>query len=227
MARSRFIMSSHCLCVETGRWRRPDPIRYERRYCASCRNKIEDEYHMLFECELYDELRNTLVPRYFRTRPSMFKLIKFINSASNKQIRGLAKFVYNAFKIRSNLVWPTENHSICAYTFELFMLLLTFCSCFVWFHALVTNLLPCWPCVFLSCLYISNLYGPVASKAIQWKLEIELCSHRPLRNSLHRVALAANLSWKFNENLLIHLTAMLLTDIGQAPYERNWTLYVL
>ena len=106
MALSRFIMSSHCLCVETGRWRRPDPIPYERkrRYCASCRNKIEDEYHMLFECELYDELRNTLVPRYFRTRPSMFKLIEFINSASNKQIRGLAKFVYNAFKIRSNLV---------------------------------------------------------------------------------------------------------------------------
>ena len=167
MALSRFIMSSHCLCVETGRWRRPDPIPYERRYCASCRNKIEDEYHMLFECELYDELRNTLIPRYFRTRPSMFKLIEFINSASNKQIRGLAKFVYNAFKIRSNLVWPTGNHSICAYTFELFMLLLTFCSCFVWFHALVTDLLPCWPCVFLSYLYISRLYGPVASKAIQ------------------------------------------------------------
>ena len=32
---------------------------------------------MLFECELYDELINTLVPRYFRTRPSMFKLIEF------------------------------------------------------------------------------------------------------------------------------------------------------
>ena len=173
MALSRFIMSSHCLCVETGRWRRPDPIPYERRYCASCRNKIEDEYHMLFECKLYDELRNTLVPRHFRTRPSMFKLIEFINSASNKQIRGLAKFVYNAFKIRSNLVWPMGNNSICAYTFELFMLLLMFCSCFVWFHALVTDLLPCWPCVFLSCLYIPRLYGPVASKAIQqktWKL---------------------------------------------------------
>ena len=106
--------------------------------------------YMLFECELYDELRNTLVPRYFRTRPSMFKLIEFINSASNKQIRGLAKLVYNAFKIRSNLVWPTGNHFICAYTctFELFMLLLTFCSCFIWFQALVTDLLPCWPCVF-------------------------------------------------------------------------------
>ena len=68
--------------------------------------------------------------------------MEFINSASNKQIRGLAKFVYKAFKILSNLVWPTGNHSICAYTFELFMLLLTFCSCFVWFHALVTDLLP-------------------------------------------------------------------------------------
>ena len=31
----------------------------------------------------------------------------------------------------------------------------------------VTDLLPCWPCVFLSCLYISRLYGPVASKTIQ------------------------------------------------------------
>ena len=174
MALSRFIMSSHCLCVETGRWRRPDPIPYERRYCASCRNKIEDEYHMLFECELYDELRNTLIPRYFRTRPSMFKLIEFINSASNKQIRGLAKFVYNAFKIRSNLVWPTGNHSICAYTFELFMLLLTFCSCFVWFHALVTDLLPCWPCVFLSYLYISRLYGLWPLKRFNKNLNLNL-----------------------------------------------------
>ena len=107
MALSNFIMSSYCLCVETGEWRRPDPIPYETKYCALRRNKIEDEYHMLFECELYDELRNIFVPRYFRTRPSMFKLIELINSASNKQIRGLAKFVYKAFKIRSNLVWPT------------------------------------------------------------------------------------------------------------------------
>ena len=130
-ALSRFIMSSHCLCVETGRWRRPDPIPYERRYCASCRNKIEDEYHMLFECELYDELRNTLVPRYFRTRPSVFELIEFINSASYKQIRGLAKFVCNAFKIRSNLVWSMgKSLHMCQYLWIIHVIvdvLLLFC----------------------------------------------------------------------------------------------------
>ena len=37
MALWRFAMRSHCLCVETGRWRRPCPIPYKRRYCASCR----------------------------------------------------------------------------------------------------------------------------------------------------------------------------------------------
>ena len=100
---SRFIMSSRCLCIETRRWWSPVSIPYERRYCAWCRYKIEDEYDMLSKCELYDELRNTLEPRYFRVRSSMFKLIEVINSANDKQIHGLAKFVYNAFKIRSDL----------------------------------------------------------------------------------------------------------------------------
>ena len=93
--------------------------------------KIEDEYHMLFECELYDDLQNTLMPRYFRTRPSMFKLIELINSASNKQIRGLGKCVYNDFKIRSNLVWPTEKSlHMCLYVWIIYVfvdVLLLFC----------------------------------------------------------------------------------------------------
>ena len=114
-----------------GRWRRPDPIPYERICCASCRNKIEDEYYLLFECELCDELRNTLVPRYFLTRPSMFKLIELINSAINKQIRGLAKSVYNVFKIRSNLISPTgKSLHTCLYLLIIHVIvdaLLLFC----------------------------------------------------------------------------------------------------
>ena len=59
MVLSRFILSSYRLCVETGRWGRPEPIRLERTYMyyALRRNKIGDEYHMLFECWLYDEIR--------------------------------------------------------------------------------------------------------------------------------------------------------------------------
>ena len=51
---------------------------------------------MLLEYELYDELRNTLIPGYFRTRPSTFKQIELISSITDKQIRGIAKFVCNS-----------------------------------------------------------------------------------------------------------------------------------
>ena len=102
MSLARFIMSSHHLHIETGRWKRPEPTPIERRYCFNCLGKVEDEYHMLFECGVYEDLRKTLIPRYYRNRPSMLKLTQLFNSNSKKEIKGLAKFIHNAFKIRDN-----------------------------------------------------------------------------------------------------------------------------
>ena len=101
-ALARLLCSSHTLNVETGRWKRP-LIPYERRFCNVCNMKIEDEYHIIFECPLYEDLRKQLIPYHFRVRPSMYKLISLINSNNDKTIKAFAKFVYLSFKLRKEL----------------------------------------------------------------------------------------------------------------------------
>ena len=101
VALTRLIVSSHTLHVENGRWKRP-VIPYEQRYCHKCINKLEDEYHMLLECELYNDIRQQLIPRYYWTRPSMQKLLELICNERNKVIKAISKFVFCAFKIRND-----------------------------------------------------------------------------------------------------------------------------
>ena len=101
-ALARLMVSSHGLRVETGRWTRPVTAR-EQRTCLNC-NKLEDEFHMILECSLYTNIRKTLIPEYYRKRPSMFKLVQLFNSEHDREIRGLAKFIYKAFIIRSEYV---------------------------------------------------------------------------------------------------------------------------
>jgi len=59
-ATSRLKMSSHRLQVESGRWHKPASIPISERKCTIC-NKLEDEYHFMFECSLYTELRNKYI----------------------------------------------------------------------------------------------------------------------------------------------------------------------
>ena len=103
VAMSRLLTSSHSLHVETRRWTRPvTPI--ENRTCLNCPIKIEDEYHFLLECDLYNDTRKTLIPEYYWKRPSMLKVVQLINSEQKGYIISLAKFVYIAFKIRDTFM---------------------------------------------------------------------------------------------------------------------------
>lgn len=102
-ALSRFIMSSHQLRVESGRWERPKLPR-QQRFCLKCKNRIEDEFHFIFECPLYNDLRVKLIPTYYRVRPSMYKLQEILNSSKKKHIVGVAKYIYLAFKVRTDHV---------------------------------------------------------------------------------------------------------------------------
>ena len=53
VALTKLRLSSHRLCFETGRWTN---IPRENRLCTAC-NKLEDEFHLLFECQLYNSIR--------------------------------------------------------------------------------------------------------------------------------------------------------------------------
>ena len=96
IALTRLLVSSHRLNIETGRW---SNIPRNERLCSIC-NKLEDEYHFLFECKLYDELRVKYIKKYYRSRPSMFKCIDMLQSNSFCILRNLAVYAYNAFELR-------------------------------------------------------------------------------------------------------------------------------
>ena len=51
---TRYRLSSHNLKVETGRWGR---IERENRLCSCSIGGIQDEFHVLFQCELTRDLR--------------------------------------------------------------------------------------------------------------------------------------------------------------------------
>ena len=52
---SKLRMSSHRLEIEAGRWVRPIRIPIVQRKCSVC-NVIEDEFHFVLECQLYNDI---------------------------------------------------------------------------------------------------------------------------------------------------------------------------
>ena len=90
---TRLRLSSHRLEVETGRWAKPNAIPFENRLCSTCQ-RLEDEFHFIFECSRYRDLSISLLPRYYRIRPSMFKLIDLFSSNSQKMQRNLSLYVF-------------------------------------------------------------------------------------------------------------------------------------
>ena len=51
----RFRLSAHTLNVAAGRWHHVPHAQCLCEYCAQC--KVEDEYHLLFECDAYNPVR--------------------------------------------------------------------------------------------------------------------------------------------------------------------------
>jgi hypothetical protein len=60
MSLMRFRLGAHDLRVATGRWERVDGRQLPRhqRLCTVClANQVEDEFHMVFECDAYESVR--------------------------------------------------------------------------------------------------------------------------------------------------------------------------
>jgi len=103
IALSRLRVSSHRLAVESGRWRKPENVPFDQRVCASC-NVLEDEYHFVLECNIYDELRLKYIKRYFWRYPSMFKFVMLLETNNYQMIRNLAIYTYKAFSKRQEFL---------------------------------------------------------------------------------------------------------------------------
>ena len=103
IALSKLILSSHYLHIETGRWSRPITLP-ENRVCQFCPGKIEDEFHLFFECTLYENLRSHFIPQYYRNRPSVFKLGELLNKNTGNTLKAISKFVFKCFEIRKTRI---------------------------------------------------------------------------------------------------------------------------
>ena len=64
-------------------------------------NHVES-IHLKLKCPSYTELRNTHIPRYYRTWPTINKFRLLINTNSEIKIRNIATFLYHAFKKRNS-----------------------------------------------------------------------------------------------------------------------------
>ena len=71
--------------VERGRWQRPK-LEFEARLCSEC-DEIEDEFHVLLECNRFKNLRKKYLPSYLVAKPSMYKFIHFMNTMDGDNLR--------------------------------------------------------------------------------------------------------------------------------------------
>ena len=101
---SRLRVASHRLEIEAGRWARPNRIPINDRICRVC-NMLEDEYHFVIECRLYEELRNKHIPKYYWLKPSMLKFVQLMKSDKVKLIRNVSQYIFHAFKLRSEIMY--------------------------------------------------------------------------------------------------------------------------
>ena len=79
-------------------------VAYDERKCRVC-NILEDEFHFIFECPVYSNLRKLYIDKYYINRPSMFKLIELFKTDPKKQIRSLFIFIFKPFEKRNSITY--------------------------------------------------------------------------------------------------------------------------
>ena len=110
---SKLRTSSHKLEIETGRWRK---IQRENRICQNCAlNKVEDESHLLFDCQMHVAERKELFETLKRKLglyppPSYYKeeTIKYIFGTDDLTVlNATGKYISNVLKKREDMTFYT------------------------------------------------------------------------------------------------------------------------
>jgi len=100
-------VSAHRLMIECGRWAKPNPILFDQRICNICQT-LEDEFHFVLICSLYNEIRRKYIPMYFRCRPSMDKFVELITTEDELLLRQLSVDIHKAFLIRTENIYMIQ-----------------------------------------------------------------------------------------------------------------------
>ena len=71
----------------------------EDRTCTLCEsNEIGDEFHYLFECSEFNDIRVKYIKKYYYNHPSAYKMNKLFNESNYKQLLNLGKFIYEVIQ---------------------------------------------------------------------------------------------------------------------------------
>lgn len=88
---ARYRTTNNRLPIEKGRW---ENIDRNRRFCQLCnKNLIGDEYHYLFECENFKEIRRFCLPRYYIIQHNTYKFTKLMTTSDNRLLQRLGEFI--------------------------------------------------------------------------------------------------------------------------------------
>jgi hypothetical protein len=101
---TRLRLSVHNLAIETGRHINLDPELRTCKYCTNTgENVIENEYNFLLICTLYRNIRLNLIPNNILICPTTENFVNLFSSVNPDVLKGLAKYVYEAFKLRDDV----------------------------------------------------------------------------------------------------------------------------
>jgi hypothetical protein len=99
---SQFRSGYHELEIEKGRY---SNIPIHERICKVCNSKqVETEYHFVFICPMFKDLRARFIPRKFLINPNVMKLHILMSSRNETYIKDLASYIYLAFVRRKELL---------------------------------------------------------------------------------------------------------------------------
>ena len=93
------------LRANTGRY---ENINYNDRICKMCNDSIEDEYHFLLECNIYDDIRSNFIPAFYYTHPSHNKFKLLMNKKNIATLLNIARYVIVAMKHREAFIKTTN-----------------------------------------------------------------------------------------------------------------------
>ena len=80
-------LSSHLFLIERGRWGSNSLARNER-LCQIC-NCIEDEFHVLVECPMFNNERAGLLNKSLQQYPNVFNFYDFLKSENSEEQKKL------------------------------------------------------------------------------------------------------------------------------------------
>ena len=78
-------------------------VAYQQRLCIRCNmREIEDELHFVMRCPVYDQIRRDFPNIDFGIATA--NTFYYLFNSSEHQVLSLAKYVYNAFIMRENIL---------------------------------------------------------------------------------------------------------------------------